>query len=644
MRKINVCISFDDNYAQYAGVTIASILYNAKASDELYFYLLDGGVSDENKNKLLSLKSIKDCEMNFVHIDEELFADYKKIKTHKYISLPTYFRLKSAELMPNVDKLIYLDCDTVVNTSLEELFNIDLEYNIIAGVNDLSHKAVKKNPSYINAGMILMDLNKIREQNIEEKFLEYTKNNIEKIKAGDQDIINSVLKGKIKLLNHKWNVQTSNFTNRSSYAKFPWIIHYVGQQKPWKYGNWNYHTEYYNKYLQLTPWALDKNEEKIYLKKSKIKGILGYVKYRPLFLFRPRFYQAFKETYLTKEPYIYPDTFFVWEPCSKSHSEVVPGFAKYLLDLGYSVSVLVTPDRLKEGLFSRFQNRRLFLNKMSQKEIKHYIHENMLSDAKGIMVTTVGKINDALDYSDAKKYFKLETGQKAVFVEHEVCHSVDNGTFWDKLITLRKIDYKGANSVVVNPHYFGDIKITTKNEGITNFITVGAIKEGKKNSDLIIQSVKKLHESGITNFKVTVVGKGSLKHIPSEIQKYFDIKGRLDFSDMYKELEKADFFLTAYEKDKPGHIRYITSGTSGNFQLVYGFGKPCIIVKEFGPINGFNEKNSILYNEDEDFADAMKKGILLSQEDYSNMQNDLLAYAQSLYNESLNNLRSLINE
>ena len=69
MSKINVCISFDDNYAQYAGVTIASILYNAKASDELCFYLLDGGVSDENKNKLLSLKSIKDCEMNFVHID-----------------------------------------------------------------------------------------------------------------------------------------------------------------------------------------------------------------------------------------------------------------------------------------------------------------------------------------------------------------------------------------------------------------------------------------------------------------------------------------------------------------------------------------------------------------------------------------------
>ena len=54
-------------------------------------------------------------------------------------------------------------------------------------------------------------------------------------------------------------------------------------------------------------------------------------------------------------PVIKDNTFFVWEPCSQSHSEVVPGYVKYLLDLGYHVSVLVNPDRYKEGLFSRFK-------------------------------------------------------------------------------------------------------------------------------------------------------------------------------------------------------------------------------------------------------------------------------------------------
>ena len=55
-----------------------------------------------------------------------------------------------------------------------------------------------------------------------------------------------------------------------------------------------------------------------------------------------------------KTPIIKDNTFIVWEPCSKSHSEVVPGFVKYFHDLGYHVSVLVDKDRLKEGLFSRY--------------------------------------------------------------------------------------------------------------------------------------------------------------------------------------------------------------------------------------------------------------------------------------------------
>ena len=50
------------------------------------------------------------------------------------------------------------------------------------------------------------------------------------------------------------------------------------------------------------------------------------------------------------------NTFVVWEPCSQSHSEVVPGYAKYLLDLGYSVSIVVKPEHYHSGLFSRFSS------------------------------------------------------------------------------------------------------------------------------------------------------------------------------------------------------------------------------------------------------------------------------------------------
>ncbi len=345
-----------------------------------------------------------------------------------------------------------------------------------------------------------------------------------------------------------------------------------------------------------------------------------------------------------KKPEIKQNTFIVWEPCSQSHSEVVPGFTKYLLDLGYHVSVIVNPKKYKEGLFSRFDNENISFNKLSRKQIKNFLKKDSLKDVSGILVTTVGKICDSIHYEQCYDTFNPDVDKsKLFFVEHETKYAIDEGTWNENLITLRNINYKGAKSVVVNPHYFGNVKITPKNKDITNFITIGAIQGKRKNNDLIINAVKELHDKGFRNFKVTVIGKGHLKKLPKEIQKYFDIKGRLPFDKMYEELEKADFMLTSYNKNNPQHLRYNTTGTSGNFQLVYGFLKPCIIIEDFASINGFNQENSILYKEDSDFAKALQKGIEMSQEEYSNMQNKLKEYEQKLYNDSLNNLKGLIN-
>jgi len=296
MGRINVCIACDDNYAKYASVVIASILKNAKEEDNLYFYILDGGVTEENKEKTFSLKSIKDCEINFVKIDNEMFTEYMNVRTHGYISLPTFYRLKAASLLPEVDKIIYFDCDMVVNSSLSELFNYDLGGHPIGGVSDIKKHMVKKNPTYVNAGMLVMDLKKFREDHIEQSFLEWTREHFEEIKVGDQQIINETLIGDIKLLPSTWNVQSSNFTNRSSYVKRPNIIHYVGNQKPWKSASWNYFKNLFREYRQLTPWAVDDTEKDI--RKDDFQGMLGYLKYRPLFFLRPRFYKALWCTYI----------------------------------------------------------------------------------------------------------------------------------------------------------------------------------------------------------------------------------------------------------------------------------------------------------------------------------------------------------
>lgn len=302
MTPINVCLACDNNYAKYAGVVVASVLANSKDDESLNFYILDGGISESKKTEILSLKSIKDCKIEFVQIDEAMFEDYKKVATHKYISIATYYRLRLATLLPEVERIIYFDCDMVVNSSLNNLFNVELGENIIAGVRDINKRMLQQNPSYINAGMVLFDLNKIREENIEQKFYDYTNENFETIKMGDQTIINEVLKGRIKIVEDEWNVQSSNFTNRSSYTKHPYIIHYVAKRKPWHFGSFSVHRQLYFKYLQMTPWKLNGFKEKFYwYYLNQVMSLINYVIYRPLFLFRPRFYEAIFKSYIVSD-------------------------------------------------------------------------------------------------------------------------------------------------------------------------------------------------------------------------------------------------------------------------------------------------------------------------------------------------------
>ena len=295
--NINVCIASDDGYSKYAGVVIASVLANADSNDNLCFYILDGGISENNKEKILSEKSIKDCEINFVKVDSSLFDDYKSVKTNQYLSIVAYYRLKMSDILPDVQKVIYLDCDVVVNSSLKEFFNLDLGGCPVCGVRDINKRMLVKNPGYVNSGVLVMDLAEIRARKIEDKFLDWTRENADTIKMGDQEIINEVLKGDIKIAEDCWNVQSSNFTNRSSYVHKPNIIHFVSKRKPWHFGSYSYHKKYYFKYLQLTPWALSPMEYFRWTHINQVWSVIKYLFYRPLFFARPRFYEAVYYTY-----------------------------------------------------------------------------------------------------------------------------------------------------------------------------------------------------------------------------------------------------------------------------------------------------------------------------------------------------------
>ena len=334
-------------------------------------------------------------------------------------------------------------------------------------------------------------------------------------------------------------------------------------------------------------------------------------------------------------PKIDGNTFLLWESCSMNHAEIVPGFTKYLLDLGYNVSVLVAPERIDEGVFSLFgENEHVYLNRMSRESIRKFLLENGLAGAKGLLISTLSDIIRI-------KEIPLAPGQKVLCVSHDVRD--DKALIDEKTITLRRVNYGGLETIVVNPHYFGEVTLPVKNDTV-NFISVGALKAKRRNTTLLAEAARKLHHAGLRNFRITVIGKGTLRSLPKELRPFFRILGRLEFRDMYREIQQADFFLPLLDPRNSKHDRYITTGTSGSFQLIYGFLKPPVIASRFTPINGFDNCNSVIYESNTDLAEAMGKAIRMTAEDYSAMRNNLKRYTENLYNESLENLRNLIEE
>jgi len=122
----------------------------------------------------------------------------------------------------------------------------------------------------------------------------------------------------------------------------------------------------------------------------------------------------------------------------------------------------------------------------------------------------------------------------------------------------------------------------------------------------------------------------------------FRVLGRVSFATLYAEVERADVLLTAYEAENADHDFYRTAGTSGNFQLVWGFAKPCVVLREFAPINGFDEDNSIVYDGSGGVADGMRRAIALTPAAYARMQGRLQQDASALADASRRNLASLL--
>ena len=376
-----------------------------------------------------------------------------------------------------------------------------------------------------------------------------------------------------------------------------------------------------------------------------VKSVCFFIPYKPLrkklrkFLLEWSLPGALNFRQLKKHK-ISPETVLVIEP-NDCHGEVVPGYVKYFLDMGFNVDVILHSSVSKDRPLCRMDSPRLRVFALDYYYLRKISETGRLGEYAHVLLTS-GAYYHYSQFEDfsAVKILGLEQMKNLLIVEHDLndiknfneTHFLKN----NQVIVLGNL----PEGIMVNPHYFGNVKITPKNK-ITNFIVVGGIDPKRKNHHLLFSAVENIVRSGIENFKITVVGNGKLKDIPKSIRKKFKIKGYMTFPKMYKEMEKADFFLTLLDENNPAHERYIKTGVTGSAQLIYGFCKPAIIPAKFADFYGFDETNGMIVNNG-DLAAAMQDAIDMSEDEYNRIQGNLSTLAADIAEQSRKNLKGML--
>ena len=331
------------------------------------------------------------------------------------------------------------------------------------------------------------------------------------------------------------------------------------------------------------------------------------------------------------------------------HWETIPGYCEYLIKLGFNVEIITRyyaeeifkylnyNDKVKIFEFNPITFDKVF------KEYDFTRYERILYNSKRVYYKKNDVNAEGLDLFEY--YDVIPMGKKDnIYIQHHI-DKIEDFYKPNQIILANPSKKTELAELVVNPHYFGEFKLKKyKNQDVVNFISIGELSEKRRNSKLLISVVKDLHNLGLNNFIVTIIGRGEVEKIDTEIQKYFKILGRVDYQTMFDNLNKADFILPLLDPDLESHKRYMDSGTSGTFQLVYGFNKPCIIHKTFADIYGFDENNSLIYENNFKFTEAMKKAININSFEYIKLQQSLLDLTTVLTKNSMDNLKRMLNE
>ena len=252
---IPIVFATNGKYAPYAATAIESVIHNMNG---LYYYdiyvLHDGELLNYQKELL---NSIIGENYRVKCIDVRKGIDDNLLYSRAHYSKQMYYRLLIPEIFPYYKKILYLDCDLIVLKDLSELYKENIDGYIMGAVNNflsVDHKKYVQSleidyMNYINTGVLIINVPEFINANIKHRCISYL-SEMRQLSCPDQDAINKVCDGKIKIIDDRWNVQWQHiwgekkrqgeelideYINRWHACKNDkYIVHYTSGRKPWK--------------------------------------------------------------------------------------------------------------------------------------------------------------------------------------------------------------------------------------------------------------------------------------------------------------------------------------------------------------------------------------------------------------------------
>lgn len=269
-KEIPIFFASDDNYVPLLSVAIKSLLTNASKEYTYKIFVLTTNMSQDRREKIAAMAT-ENSTIEFIALANELDKVNHLFKLRDYYSKETYYRFFIPDLFPKYKKVIYLDCDIVVNGDISELYNVDLGDNYVAAAPeevfnlhpnfmDYPRKALGIEPEdYFNAGVMLLNTERLLKDKFAEKFVQLAQKYTFRI-IQDEDYLNVLLKDHKLILPLCWNKtafhnETINFDESS--AK---IIHYKIKWRPWHYENVLYEDLFWN-FAKETPYYLNLKDQ-----------------------------------------------------------------------------------------------------------------------------------------------------------------------------------------------------------------------------------------------------------------------------------------------------------------------------------------------------------------------------------------------